>query len=195
MMPDPSLAELARQLGPPRQVAITQEASAPFDPIWKTDRHGEVALVLLRPDRTVWLMRKLVYPPGAYRIPTGGVHLNETVAQALARELTEETSWRLPPERFLASIDYRFTFPDGTTASFFTHAFLFRCGLDEPRALDPDELVAGFRRVSLPELNTVADQLASLPDEDTLGFGSLRDWGRFRAVVHRVVAAALREQP
>jgi hypothetical protein len=53
---------------------------------------------------------------------------------------------------------------------------------------DPDERVAAFREVELAQLPTLATTLAHIDDrfDPEIG-GSWADWGRFRAVVHRVV--------
>ena len=59
---------------------------------------------------------------------------------------------------------------------------------------DAEEQLGGFREVAVAELPAIAGTLEHVPD----GFhpeidGSWSDWGRFRAVVHRVVYSALRE--
>jgi hypothetical protein len=65
------------------------------------------------------------------------------------------------------------------------------------RVTDPDERLVGYREVDVPELLSIADQLDHLPDTYSVDFDeSWRDWGSFRAIVHRVVWQILsRERP
>src|SRR5262249_35394158 len=72
--------------------------------------------------------------------------------------------------------------------SFATFAFL----LDEIggtlHARDESEQIGAFRELEVAELPAQAELLANLPDTFHRKIrGSWRDWGRFRAVVHRVV--------
>jgi thymidylate kinase/8-oxo-dGTP pyrophosphatase MutT (NUDIX family) len=61
---------------------------------------GEVLFALCCGD-SVFLQRKAGYPAGAYRIAGGGIEEQESVVQALSRELYEETGL------LLQSLDYR----------------------------------------------------------------------------------------
>ena len=191
---DTSQRALEARLGEPLAVSVTLRPSALFDPIGRPKRRAEVAFVLQRRDASIWLMTKEFYPPDGYRLPTGGIRIGEPVEQALRREALEETGWTLTPSRYLARIDYRFEVPDGTNATFATHAFLLPCSDETPSPLDLSERISGFRRVPLSELSQVAETLESRPDRHTEGFGAWRDWGAFRAVVHRVVAHALEDR-
>ena len=191
MTPDPSLDALIGSLGRPERVEVTLRPRELFDPIWKTDRRGEVAFVLLRPDDSIWLMSKTFYPAGTFRVPTGGIGPREQVADALARETLEETGWRLPPARFLVTIRYRFEARNGDDAHFETHAFLLRCGEERPESQDEDERILEWRTVSRSDLTAVAHALARLPEVKEEGVGYWSDYGAFRAVVHGAVAASL----
>src|SRR5262249_33019268 len=110
-MADPTLDPFAG-LAVPAPIEVVQRPSAPFDPIARADRASEVALVLRRPDGAIWLMTKAYYPPGVFRLPTGGIGLGEPLGAALARETREETGWRLLPAAYVAIIRYRFELPD-----------------------------------------------------------------------------------
>lgn len=110
---------------------------------------------------------------------------------ALRRETLEETGLQTDVRRLLAVVTYG---PGGGDAPplFHTVAFL----LDEVSgtlgALDEHEQVEAFRAIEPAELMTIADQLDHLDlgyaDELNSGW---HDWGRFRAVIHRVVWTAL----
>ena len=179
------IAALAAQYGPPRRLVATL-AGQPFDPLVMDDRYGEVCMVVRRPDGTLISAQKTFYPAGAFRLLTGGVHPGEPIAEALAREVAEETGLDVAVRQFLAVIEYEL--PALAPRRFATFAFL----LDEIGGTlavhDPAERIAAFRFLAPAELPAQADLLASLPDVDDgeIG-GSWRDWGRFRAIAHRVV--------
>ena len=185
------------------------------DPVLKTDRVGEVCMVIRRPNGKLLLSIKSIYPRGAHRLPTGGVGIGEPIFAALFRETQEETGLSVRLRRFLALISYRLARTSETNSSsarederrlaersdhhvaderepvFHTFAFL----LDEAGGTlgvqDPTELIEEYIEIDPPELTTVAERLESLPESDRGSVGSWRDWGKFRAVVHRAVHEAL----
>lgn len=183
------LEELARRYGAPQRVHATIDDSFD-DPIRREDRWGEVAMVIRRPNGKLLLSIKTFYPRGAYRLPTGGIHHGEAVLDALVREGHEETGLDLEVRRFLAHIAYRGA--SGEERLFHTFAFL----LDERGgtlgALDESERIEDWREVEVAELPEVAAFLDDLPTSGTLDIGGdWRAWGKFRAVVHRVVHETL----
>lgn len=183
------LVELARRYGEPLRVCA-RIRDAFFDPIKRPDRYGEVCMVVRRPSGKLLLTTKDFYPRGAFRLPTGGIAHGESVIDALLREAQEETGLTLVVRRFLAWIDY--LGEAGDDAIFHTFAFLLDESGGTLGSLDPHERIAEYREADPSELDAVADQLdaiASMPSEDIVG--DWADWGRFRAVVHRVVARAL----
>ena len=199
------IAALASRYGEPRRVDATLQG-APFDPLIMTDRFGEVCMVIRRPGGRLLTAIKTFYPPGAYRLLTGGAKHGEPIEAALLREVEEETGLDVEVRRFLAVIEYHLDGGWGIADSqplspiahplspymFVTFAFL----LDEVGgtlgAHDPEERIASFREIAVAELPALAATL----DGISAGFdreigGSWSDWGRFRAVVHRVVYAVL----
>jgi 8-oxo-dGTP pyrophosphatase MutT (NUDIX family) len=196
------IAELAARYGPPRRVAV-ELVGEPFSPLVLSDRYGEVCMVVRRPNGKLITAIKTFYPAGAFRLLTGGVSHGEPIAEALEREIAEETSLAVVVRRFLAVIEY---YPQGMrdgggklaesptldSYPFATFAFL----LDEIggtlAARDDAERIGAFREVAVAELPALAETLEQVPDRvDREIEGSWRDWGRFRAVVHRVVHQAL----
>jgi len=167
---------------------LAELSGAPFHPVHPDyPNRAEVCLVIRRPSGTLLTAIKPFYPPGAYRLPTGGIESGESVLPAVLRETREETGLEVTVERFLAAIAYR----RGTERVFDTFAFL----LDERGGVlashDPHE-PQEFREVAPDQLPDVARNLEALPDRyDDHIKGSWRDWGRFRAIVHRVVHEAL----
>lgn len=183
------LNDLAARYGPPR-VTVAALSGDGFDPLGRPDRVGEVCMVVRRPNGRLLTARKTYYPPEAYRLLTGGIGHGEPVAAALLREVDEETGLHVQIARFLAAISY--TQPGRATPVFHTFAFL----LDETggnlAARDPAERIADFRAVLPADLPTLALGLETVADNfDSEINGNWRNWGRFRAVVHREVYAAL----
>lgn len=159
------------------------------DPVRKPDRVGEVCMVIRRPNGKLLLSIKSIYPRGAYRLPTGGVGPGEAIIAALFREVNEETGLTCRLRRFLSLISYHVA---GEKAPVF-HTFAFL--LDEAGgtlgALDESELIEEYIEIEPSELPRVAERLEALPEGDRGIVGSWRDWGKFRAVVHRAVHEAL----
>ncbi|MBC8161142.1 MAG: NUDIX hydrolase [Roseiflexaceae bacterium] len=186
------VARLAQRYGEPLQVAARLPGRQ-FSPVSETDRVGEVCMVVRRRDGRLLTAIKTFYPDGAHRLLTGGIHHGESIEAALLRETWEETGLDVAVRRFLAVISYR---QDGTDdhgpADFLTFAFL----LDETGGTlgpqDPHERLAGYREVALDELPAVAARLDALADDHNHEIGGRwSEWGRFRAVVHRVVWQAM----
>jgi len=191
---DQEVAELASRYGEPRRVDATINDGF-FDPIHNPDRVGEVCMIVRRPNRKVLLSIKTFYPRGAYRLPTGGIHHGEGIFDALVRETLEETGLETTIRRFLAAIAYRpRSSPDGPPI-FHTFAFL----LDEVggmlEARDREERIEEYREVDPAELPAVADGLERVTSMHSVDIGGdWADWGRFRAVAHRVVHEALAKE-
>lgn len=160
-----------------------------FDPIRRPDRFGEVCMVVRRPAGTLLVSTKDFYPPGAFRLPTGGISHGERVLDALLRETREETGLEAEVRRFLAWIDY-----EGASGEVLFHTFAFL--LDETAGrlgpLDPHERISEYREVAPGALRSVAESLERIAPQ--LGReiqGDWSAWGRFRAVAHHAVAEAL----
>lgn len=182
--------ELAARFGKPRRVEVVIRPF--FDPVQRPDRFAEVCMVIRRRNGKVPLAIKTFYPRGAHRLPTGGIHHGEPILDALRRETEEETGLETEVKRFLAWISYRSVSAPQGPPLFHTFAFL----LDEVggtfETSDLEEQIEEWIEVDPPALGGVADRLeriASAPS-DEIG-GDWADWGRFRAVVHRVVHGEL----
>jgi ADP-ribose pyrophosphatase YjhB (NUDIX family) len=184
---------LARRFGEPRRVDATLRGDF-FDPIHRRDRVGEVCMVIRRPNGKLLLAIKTFYPRGAHRLPTGGIGIGESILDALRRETSEETGLETTVRRFLASIAYR-SGPGAAEPVFRTFAFL----LDETGgtlgARDESERIEEFVEIDPRELRAVADRLERVTSEPSKEIGGdWADWGRFRAVVHRVVWEVLSDE-
>ena len=205
------ISTLAARYGAPRRVVAELEAGT-IRPLTSRDRIGEVCMVVRRKNGKLLTAIKTFYPSGAFRLLTGGVNHSESIEAALLRETYEETGLDVVVRQFLGVIEYRVRSQGPGTRnqgpgtkvaaetltpsmlSFATFAFL----LDEIGGIlgvqDEHEQLGAFREVAVDELPEIADVLDHVGD----GFhpeieGSWRDWGHFRAVVHRVVYDAMIE--
>ncbi len=183
--------KLAAAYGPIRRVRAPIPTGF-ADPLARRDRVGEVCMVIRRPNGKIIVNTKTFYPPGAYRLLTGGVGPNERIADALARETVEETGLDTRLMRFLAAIDYHDERDASSAPIFHTVAFLLEEIGGTLGSLDPAEEILDFREIEMDELPRLAAQLESLDAPSERIGGNWGDWGRFRAVVHRVVAETLR---
>jgi len=188
---DRELDELARRFGQPVTVDAPIDDSFK-DPIWKRDRFGEVCMVIHRRGGGLLLSIKTFYPRGAFRLPTGGIHHGEGVYDALVREAHEETGLVTTVDRFLARIAYHPLSRPGAEPVFHTFAFLLNEVRGTLGALDESERIEAWKEVAVADLPAVADTLDDLKTQgaEDIG-GDWRAWGKFRAVVHRVVHQAL----
>ena len=185
-------AEVARLqadygLGQRCQLRIELTESS-FDYGWrklvvKRSRRGEVVLAIQRPDGQVLLHTKLFYPPGIYRLPTGGVHPGESVLAGAMRESREETGLGITVTRFLGMVEYDFHQAE-RRMPFVSYVLLAQADDSIPTPEDESERISGFRYVPVIELRRVADALRHLPEQ-------WADWGMFRALPHNIVADAL----
>jgi len=191
---DREVALLAARYGEPRRVDATIHDGF-FDPIHNPDRVGEVCMVVRRPTGKVLLSIKTFYPRGAYRLPTGGIHHGEGILEALVRETLEETGLETTVRRFLAAIAYRpRSTPDGPPI-FHTFAFLLDEVGGKLEARDHEERIEEYKEVEPVELAAVADGLERITSTHSVDIGGdWADWGRFRAVVHRVVWERLSDE-
>lgn len=184
---------LAERYGQPLQVQA-ELTGQPFSPVNESDRYGEVCMVIRRPNGRLISTIKTFYPRGAYRLPTGGINHGEAIEAALFREVWEETGLQVSLARFLAVVEYRLSDSDheGDEADFVSFAFLLeeRSGVLAPQ--DPHERLEAYGEVEIDELPAMAQTLATIGAgyDDEIG-GRWSDWGKFRAVIHDAVYAAL----
>ncbi len=146
-------------------------------------RSAEVVLVLRRLNGRYLVHTKAFYPQGIYRLLSGGIKAGEDIVEATHRESFEETGLQVNIERFLAIIHNRFSW-QGQELPFTSCLLLVAEKSGVLQCNDRDEAISDYREVSLAEIGALGNDLEALPAD-------WRDWGRFRAVCHRVAVEIL----
>ena len=146
-------------------------------------RTAEVVLLVRRRNGRYLLHTKAFYPPGTYRLLSGGVTPGEDLVEAALREGHEETGLRLCVERFVGVLRQRFVHGQDV-APFTSYLFLLSEDGGDLGNTDTEEQITGFCEVPAEDLPAVAEALGDLPPE-------WAEWGRFRAEAHRLAAHVL----
>ena len=149
------------------------------------ERPAEVVVLLRRRNGRYLVHTKAFYPKGVYRLLSGGIDCGEDLITAVRREAYEETGLEVTIERFLGILHYRFV-SGGRSVPFTSYVFIVADKDGVLRSTDPEEAITDYREVTLSEIAALADQLESLEPD-------WADWGRFRAVAHRLVVEVLAE--
>ena len=176
------LAEAMRLFGQPVERECVHRVSGQFlaERQQVSDRRpGEVVLALRRKSGRYLVHTKAFYPPGTYRLLSGGIRFGETLLSAVRREVWEETSLETHIDCFLAVLHHTFAWRTDL-ASFDSYLFLLSEETGSLASQDPGEAITGYREVTLREILALANQLESLS-------GRWHEWGCFRAVAHRVL--------
>lgn len=182
------MAEAMERWGAPAVYTLRHEVSEATWRYWRTVRRkraGEVVLLLRRRNGLYLVHTKEFYPEGTYRLPSGGIKPGEDLGEAVIRETAEETSLDVEVRAFLAAVEHRFV-RDGAEIEFTSYLFLLEERGGTLRVADEGEAITGFRELSLAEVVALAEELEALPPE-------WREWGRFRASVHRIVGGVMGE--
>jgi ADP-ribose pyrophosphatase YjhB (NUDIX family) len=145
-------------------------------------RRSEVAMAIRRPSGGILVQTKVFYPPGTFRLPTGGIKDGEDVEHALLREVHEESNLDVEIERLVAVIDHSAS--EGKIP-FRSYMFLLREIGGTLKVNDPDEQISGWDERDLAGLEQAARALRDLD-------GTWRRWGQFRAVALEVLTGAIR---
>jgi 8-oxo-dGTP pyrophosphatase MutT (NUDIX family) len=106
------LREVEEKYGVPEEVVLGYEMTRiEFDVVRRSQKHGrahDVTLFIIEQGRVV-VIKKPMYPDGAYRAPSGGVAPGEPFEEGALREAYEETGLLVALERCLFKIKVRFT--------------------------------------------------------------------------------------
>ena len=112
-------------------------------------RAHDVSLLILDGDR-IAVIRKPGYPEGGYRIPSGGIHPEESFVDGATREALEETGLTVRIEDYLLQVHVTFSCGD-ESAKWTTHVMLAHPVAGHLEPLDTAE-IEGARWVDWVEL-------------------------------------------
>lgn len=148
------------------------------------DRRGEVVFCVLRPNGKIITITCNEYPKGIFRIPTGGIGLNENIINAVYREVREELGLEVEIKHFSGVMRIRFEHGNDSVM-FYSYIFI----LDEKGGrllLDAsDDEISEVKEVDLEGLEEIVRSLGSIE-------GKWSDWGRFRYATSNAVLKYLR---
>jgi 8-oxo-dGTP pyrophosphatase MutT (NUDIX family) len=183
---DEVLAEAAARYGSPAaarvRVPIGAEEMARLRASQRHGRAHDVTFFVRRPDGAVALIRKPSFPPGAFRVPSGGLRPGEALDAGTAREALEETGLPIRLLRYFLRIDA--TFVAGAVAVPWQSHLVLAASLGETIAPRDRDEIAEARWGTL-------DELCGPMRELFLATG--RGLFRYRVWLHERAAAALAE--
>jgi 8-oxo-dGTP diphosphatase len=154
------IRELEKKYGTPEELSFAYEMTqTEFELVRASQKHGrahDVTLFIFDHDDRVVVIRKPMYPPGAYRAPSGGVAPGETFERGALREAYEETGLVISLEKYI--IRARVCFSHGNRLIDWTsHVFTSSSADGELDPIDTHE-IAEARWV------TVAEMMGSIRD-------------------------------
>jgi 8-oxo-dGTP pyrophosphatase MutT (NUDIX family) len=147
------IREVEQKFGVAEEISLTYEMTErEFDMVrrsQKNQRAHDVTMFILRADYVV-VIKKPMYPPGAYRAPSGGINPSEPFEEGALREAYEETGLTVALDRYLLRVRVDFTC-EGRLIQWTSHVFTASIldGLLQP--VDTHEIVEA-RFASFAEL-------------------------------------------
>ena len=148
-----TLIELERKYGSPFEVSLVYEMRpVEFDMVRRSQKHGrahDVTLFIIKEGRIV-VIKKPMYPPGAYRAPSGGIAPGERFEDGALREGYEETGLTVALENYLLRARVKFA-SAGQVIDWTTHVFKARAMAGTLLPIDTHEIVEA-RLASVDEL-------------------------------------------
>lgn len=183
---DEAILEIERRHGKPEQISLAYEMTGrEFEMLRRSQKNGrahDVTLFIIRDNRLV-VIRKPMYPEGAYRAPSGGIAPGESFEDGALREAYEETGLRVSLEKYLLRVSVRFSH-DGESVLWTTHVLSARPVGGRLEPIDTHEIVEA-------RLATVSELRGRMRD-------ALRGGGsaglRYRSDLNDIVLAKLIEQ-
>jgi 8-oxo-dGTP diphosphatase len=128
-----------------------------------------VGAVVWRDDRVLLVRRGRPPRAGQWSLPGGAQRLGETLREAAAREVREETDLALADVRLLTTVDLVEHDADGRVRYHYTLVdFVAEAPLGEPVAGDDAEAVAWFRLDELPGLGLWSETLRIIDEAAAL---------------------------
>jgi 8-oxo-dGTP pyrophosphatase MutT (NUDIX family) len=148
-----TIAELEKKFGQPEELSLDYEMTdRELGVVRGSQKHGrahDVTMFIISGDRVV-VIKKPMYPPGAYRAPSGGIAPGEPFEEGALREAYEETGLVVSLEKYIVRANVRFS--HGLDAINWTsHVFTASSEGTELNPIDTHE-IAEARFVNVDEL-------------------------------------------
>ncbi len=124
-------------------------------------RRGEVAFAIRNPQNKILVHTKEFYPQNVYRIPTGGIHLDEPVQDAMHRELYEETGLQNDHPSLSHILFLRMIY-DNNAIPFVSYIYSGQIDEIELVSQDPSEQIEEFRWFDEKEFSLLIQTLEQL---------------------------------
>ena len=142
-------------------------------------RRGEIAFAIRNPQKEILVHTKAFYPQNVFRIPTGGIHLNEPVPDAMRRELYEETGLK-DDNLILSDMLFLKMVYDDKFIPFISYIYSGQIDRVKVVSQDPSEQIEEFKWLNEDNFTRLVQTLEQLKLE-------WADWGKMRAVVHQLL--------
>ena len=96
-----------------------------FDGLKKSQKNGRShdVTIFIRKDGKFIVIAKHFYPPGLYRVPSGGINPGEDFISGMKREAREETGCDIDPKSYVMRIKVDF-FHGSETVNWVSHIFV-----------------------------------------------------------------------
>ncbi|MEK6284823.1 MAG: NUDIX hydrolase [Acidobacteriota bacterium] len=148
------IVELEKKYGQPEELSLAYEMNErEFEIVRGSQKHGrahDVTLFIIK-DGRIAVIKKPMYPPGAYRAPSGGIEPGERFEEGALREAHEETGLVVSLEKYIVRARVRFSH-DGGLIDWTTHVLTASQIGGELQPIDTRE-IAEARYATVDELN------------------------------------------
>jgi 8-oxo-dGTP pyrophosphatase MutT (NUDIX family) len=138
-----AIHEIERKYGTPEEVSFRYEMTEKeFNAVLRSQKDGrahDVTLFIVESANIV-VIKKPMYPPGAYRAPSGGVEPGEDFESGALREAYEETGLSVALHRYILRSRVRFTHSD-QVIDWVSHVFSANALSGTLDPIDTDEIV------------------------------------------------------
>jgi 8-oxo-dGTP pyrophosphatase MutT (NUDIX family) len=152
---------LEKKFGVPEVLTLAYEMTeSEFDMVARSQKHGrahDVTLFIIIGQRVV-VIRKPMYPPGAYRAPSGGVEPGEPFEAGALREGYEETGLSIALEEYVVRAQVRFTH-ERRWIDWTSHVFTARKIGGELQPVDTHEIVEARLATARDIMGNIRDAL------------------------------------
>ena len=151
-----AINEIESKYGTPAEIRLSYEMTErEFNLVRRSQKHGrahDVTLFILI-ENSVVVIKKPMYPPGAYRAPSGGINPGENFEAGAIREAYEETGLAIELVKYLLRARVKFTHESGVI-DWTTHVFTANPVGGSLEPIDTHEIVearlAGIGELSGP---------------------------------------------